>query len=153
MPVNLDNTLLQAMFPDPSVDLERGLHIALGQVPPAPHRATPEQLEAHWQSVLEDLARDLVDREGLALDVATGARKEGRFLNTDGQVGRQVTGTLEKIMAYGGLLASPCQYPPRFIEGVRVLVVPEGERGTGDCAGKMSVRLAGLFDQDGGQAG
>jgi len=49
-PVNLDNTLLQAMFPD--------LRIALGQVPPPPLRATPEQLEAYWQSVLEDLARD-----------------------------------------------------------------------------------------------
>jgi hypothetical protein len=156
-PVNLDNTLLQAMFPD--------LQIALGQVPPPPPRATPEQLEAYWQSVLEDLARDLGGRErsagqaplagqgNLALDVATGARKEGRFLYTDGAVGRQVADTFEKIMAYGGLLASPCQRPPQFIEGVRILVVPEGEMGTGDCAGKMSTRLAELFDKDGSQAG
>jgi hypothetical protein len=144
-PVNLDNTLLQAMFPD--------LRIALGQVPPLPPRAGPEELEAHWQSVLEDLSRDLADQEGLTLDVATGARKEGRFLYTDGQVGRQVADTFEKIMAYGGLLASPCLRPPQLVEGVRVLVVPEGEMGTGDCAGKMSAELAQLFDKDGSQAG
>jgi hypothetical protein len=144
-PVNLDNTLLQAIFPD--------LRIALGQVPPPPLRATPEQLEAYWQSVLEDLARDLGDQEGMSLDVATGARKEGRFMYTDGQVGRQVADTFEKIMAYGGLLASPCQRPPQLIEGVRILVVPEGEMGTGDCAGKMSADLAQIFDKDGSQAG
>ncbi|MDD3827097.1 MAG: hypothetical protein PHY79_14115 [Anaerolineae bacterium] len=150
-PVNLDNSLLQVMFPD--------LQVALGQVPAPPLRATPEQIEAYWQSVLEDLARDLGSQDGvegqavLALDVATGARKEGRFLYTDGQVGRQVAGTFEKIMAYGGLLASPCQQPPQLIEGVRILVVPEGEMGTGDCAGKMSTRLAELFGKDGSQAG
>jgi hypothetical protein len=156
-PVNLDNTLLQVMFPD--------LQIALGQVPPPPPRATPEQIEAYWQSVLEDLARDLGGQEGvagqtplagqgnLALDVATGARKEGRFLYTDGAVGRQVADTFEKIVAYGGLLASPCQRPPLFIEGVRILVVSEGEMGTGDCAGKMSAELAELFGKDGSQAG
>ena len=144
-PVNLDNTLLQAMFPD--------LQIALGQVPPPPPRATAEQLEAHWQAALEDLAKDLAGQDGLALDVATGARKEGRFLFTDGQVGRQVADTFEKIMAYGGLLASPCLRPPQLVEGLRVLVVPEGEMGTGDCAGKMSAELAQLFDRDGSQAG
>jgi hypothetical protein len=150
-PVNLDNTLLQTMFPD--------LQIALGQVPPPPPRATAEQLEAHWQAALEDLAKDLAGQEGLAgqaslaLDVATGARKEGRFLFTDGQVGRQVADTFEKIMAYGGLLASPCLRPPQLVEGLRVLVVPEGEMGTGDCAGKMSAELARLFDKDGSQAG
>jgi hypothetical protein len=152
-PVNLDNTLLQAMFPD--------LQIALGQVPPPPPRSSPEQVEAHWQAVLEDLSRDLGDQAGpqttlgtgMALDVATGARKEGRFLYTDGQVGRQVADTFEKIMAYGGLLASPCLRPPQFVRGVRVLVVKEGEMGTGDCAGKMSTRLAQLFDRDGSQAG
>ena len=144
-PVNLDNTLLQVMFPD--------LKIALGQVPPPPLRAGPEEIEAHWQSVLEDLARDLADQDGLSLDVATGARKEGRFMYTDGQVGRQVADTFEKIMAYGGLLASPCLRPPQRVEGVRLLVVKEGEMGTGDCAGKMSARLAQLFDKDGTQAG
>jgi len=152
-PVNLDNTLLQAMFAD--------LRIALGQVPPPPLRATPEQIEAYWQLVLEDLARDLPalagrpggDQEGMSLDVATGARKEGRFMYTDGQVGRQVADTFEKIMAYGGLLASPCQRPPQLIEGVRILVLPEGEMGTGDCAGKISAELAQLFDKDGSQAG
>jgi len=56
-------------------------------------------------------------------------------------------------MAYGGLLASPCLRPPQFIEDVRVLVVPEGDLGTGDCAGKMSQRLAHLFGKDGRQAG
>ena len=86
-PVNLDNTLLQAMFPD--------LQIALGQVPPLPPRAKPEQVEAHWQAALDDLTKDLARQEGLALDVATGARKEGRFLYTDGQVGRQVADTFE----------------------------------------------------------
>ncbi|MBN1139030.1 MAG: hypothetical protein JXM73_20765, partial [Anaerolineae bacterium] len=144
-PVNLDNTLLQAMFLD--------LRIALGQVPPPPPRASPEELEAHWQSVLEDLSRDLAEQGGLSLDVATGARKDGRFMYTDGRVGRQVADTFEKIMAYGGLLASPCLQPPKFVAGVRVLVVPEGEMGTGDCAGKMSERLAQLFDKDGSQAG
>jgi hypothetical protein len=144
-PVNLDNSLLQVMFPD--------LEITLGQVPPPPARAAPEQLEAHWQSVLEDLSRDLGGQEGIALDVATGARKEGRFMFTDGQVGRMVADTFEKIMAYGGLLASPCQQPPQLVEGVRILVVPEGEMGTGDCAGKMSAELAQLFDKDGSQAG
>jgi hypothetical protein len=152
-PVNLDNTLLQVMFPD--------LGIALGQVPPPPPRSTPEQAEAHSQKVLQDLSRDLAGQacpepergKGLALDVATGARKEGRFMYTDGQVGRQVADTFEKIMAYGGLLASPCLRPPQFVEGVRVLVVAEGEMGTGDCAGKMSERLALLFDKDGSQAG
>ncbi len=144
-PVNLDNTLLQAIFPN--------LQIALGQVLPPPPHATAEQVEAHWQAALDDLIQDLARQEGLALDVATGARKEGRFLYTDGQVGRQVADTFEKIMAYGGLLASPCLRPPQLIEGVRVLVVPEGEMGTGDCAGKMSERLARLFDQDGRQAG
>ena len=144
-PVNLDNTLLQVMFPD--------LRIALGQVPPPPPRATPEQIEAHWQTALEDLTKDLAGMEGLTLDVATGARKEGRFMYTDGQVGRQVADTFEKIIAYGGLLASPCLRPPQLVEYVRVLVVPEGEMGTGDCAGKMSERLALLFDKDGSQAG
>ncbi len=56
-PVNLDNTLLQVMFPD--------LDIVLGQVPPPPFRSSPEQVEAHWQAVLEDLARDLGDQDGL----------------------------------------------------------------------------------------
>ena len=144
-PVNLDNTLLQVMFPD--------LRIALGQVPPPPPRSTPEQVEAHWQKVLQDLSRDLAGQEGLALDVATGARKEGRFMYTDRQVGRLVADTFEKIMAYGGLLASPCLRPPQLVEGVRVLVVKEGEMGTGDCAGKMSARLARLFGKDGSQAG
>ena len=144
-PVNLDNTLLQVMFPD--------LDIVLGQVPPPPFRSSPEQVEAHWQTVLEDLSRDLGDQEtdgpALALDIATGARKEGRFMYTDGQVGRQVADTFEKIMAYGGLLASPCLRPPQLVEGVRILVVPEGEMGTGDCAGKMSAQLAQLFGKDG----
>ena len=150
-PVNLDNTLLQVMFPD--------LDIVLGQVPPPPFRSSPEQVEAHWQAVLEDLAHDLGDQEGLtrhvpmALDIATGARKEGRFMYTDGQVGRQVADTFEKIMAYGGLLASPCLRPPQLVENVRILVVPEGEMGTGDCAGKMSAELAQIFGKDGSQAG
>jgi len=56
-------------------------------------------------------------------------------------------------MAYGGLLASPCLRPPQLIEKVRILVVPEGEMGTGDCAGKMSAQLAQLFGKDGTQAG
>jgi hypothetical protein len=150
-PVNLDNTLLQAMFPD--------REIALGQVPPPPPRSSPEQVEAHWQAVLEDLSRSLGDQDGtarhgaMALDIATGARKEGRFMFSDGQVGRQVADTFEKIMAYGGLLASPCLRPPQLIENVRILVVPEGEMGTGDCAGKMSAELARIFGKDGSQAG
>jgi len=145
-PVNVDNGLLQVMFPD--------LEIALGQVPPPSPRSSPEQVEAHYQTALEDLARDLGGSEGsLALDIATGARKEGVFLFSDGLVGRQVADTFEKIMAYGGLLASPCLQPPKHLEGVRVLVVPEGEMGTGDCAGKMSAELAGLWDKDGSQAG
>jgi hypothetical protein len=87
-PVNLDNTLLQVMFPD--------LEIALGQVPPPPPGSSPEQVEAHWQAVLADLPRDLGDQDGsarhgaMALDIATGARKEGRFVYTDGQVGRSM---------------------------------------------------------------
>ncbi len=151
IPVNMDNSLLQVMFPD--------LEIALGQVPPPPPRSSPEQVEAHYQAALEDLARDLADQEGsarhgnMALDIATGARKEGCFLFTDGLVGRQVADTFEKIMAYGGLLASPCLQPPQHLEGVRVLVVPEGEMGTGDCAGKMSAELADLWGKDGSQAG
>ena len=120
-PVNLDNTLLQVMFPD--------LEIALGQVPPPPPRSSPEQVEAHWQAVLEDLCRDLPvlagrpggDQPGVTLDIATGARKEGRFMYTDGRVGRQVADTFEKIMAYGGLLASPCLRPPQLVENVRIL--------------------------------
>jgi hypothetical protein len=150
-PVNLDNTLLQVMFPD--------LEIALGQVPPPPPRSSPEQVEAHWQAVLEDLSRSLRDQDGtarhgaMALDIATGARKEGRFMYTDSQVGRQVADTFEKIMAYGGLLASPCLRPPQLIENVRILVVLEGEMGTGDCAGKMSAELARVFGKDGSQAG
>jgi hypothetical protein len=144
-PVNLDNTLLQAMFPD--------LRIALGQVPPPPARSSPEQLEVYYQTVIHDLARDLAGQEGMALDVATDARKEGRFLYTDGQVGRKVADTFEKVMAYGGLLASPCQHPPKLLEGLRVLVVRQGDMGTGDCAGKMSTRLARLFGKDGTQAG
>ncbi len=144
-PVNLDNTLLQVMFPD--------LRIALGQVPPPPPRSTPEQVEAHWQNALHDLSRDLAGQEGLALDVATGARKEGRFMYTDRRVGRLVADTFEKIMAYGGLLASPCLRPPQLVQGVRVLVVKEGEMGTGDCAGKMSTRMARIFGKDGSQAG
>ena len=144
-PVNLDNTLLQVMFPD--------LKIALGQVPPPPPRSTPEQVEAHWQKALQDLSRDLAGQEGLVLDVATGARKEGRFMYTDRRVGRLVADTFEKIMAYGGLLASPCLRPPQLVQGVRVLVVKEGEMGTGDCAGKMSARVARIFGKDGSQAG
>ncbi len=147
-PVNLDNTLLQVMFPE--------LEVALGQVAPPPSRSSSEQVEAHWQQVLEDLTRDLDGTPGqgsLALDVATGARKEGRFLFTDGQMGRQVADTFEKIMAYGGLLASPCSRPPQLLKKVRLLVVPEGELGTGDCAGKMSQRLARRFGKDGEQAG
>lgn len=144
-PVNLDNTLLQVMFPD--------LDIVLGQVPPPPPRSSPEQVEAHWQAVLEDLTRDLGDQVDVSLDIATGARKEGRFMFTDGQVGRQVAETFEKIMAYGGLLASPCLRPPQLVENVRILVVPEGEMGTGDCAGKMSVELVRIFGKDGSQAG
>jgi hypothetical protein len=140
-PVNLDNTLLQVLFPE--------LTVALGQVAPPPC-GSPEQVAAHWQHVVEDLARDL---KGTTLDVATGARKEGRFLFTDGQVGRQVADTFEKIMAYGGLLASPCLRPPQLVKNARILVVPEGEMGTGDCAGKMSTGLARLFDKDGEQAG
>ena len=89
----------------------------------------------------------------MTLDIATGARKEGRFMFTDGQVGRQVADTFEKIMAYGGLLASPCLRPPQLIENVHILVVPEGEMGTGDCAGKMSTELAQIFGKDGSQAG
>jgi hypothetical protein len=167
--VNLDNTLLQVMFPN--------LEIALGQVAPPPSTRSRKQVEAHYQSVLEDLARDLGSQDGpsaapfdfaqdrpfdsaqnrlrigLALDIATSARKEGRFMYTDGQVGRQVADTFEKIMAYGGLLASPCLRPPQSIENVRILVVKEGEMGTGDCAGKMSSRLARLFGKDGTQAG
>ena len=133
-PVNLDNTLLQAMFPY--------LEIALGQVPPPATRSSPKQVEAHWQAVLEDLSGDLGEKEGFSLDIATGARKEGRFMFTNGQVGRQVADTFEKIMAYGGLLASPCLRPPQLVEDLRILVVPEGEMGTGDCAGKMSAELA-----------
>jgi hypothetical protein len=144
-PVNLDNTLLQVMFPD--------LKIALGQVPPPPPRSTPEQVEAHWQKALHDLSQDLAGQEGLALDVATGARKEGRFMYTDRRVGRLVADTFEKIMAYGGLLASPCLRPPQLVQGMRVLVVKEGEMGTGDCAGKMSTRMARVFGKDGSQAG
>jgi hypothetical protein len=144
-PVNLDNSLLQAMFPN--------LQLALGQAPPPPANATPEQVEAHWQAVLEDLVQDLAGQEAIALDIATGGRKEGRFLYTDGQIGPRVADTHEKIMAYGGLLASPCLQPPKFIEGVRILVVPEGEMGTGDCAGKISRRLAALWDKDGSEAG
>jgi hypothetical protein len=144
--------------------------LTLGQVPPPPPRICPEQVEAHYPAALENLARDLAcqacqacpdalwasRRAGLALDVATGARKEGRFLFTDGLVGRQVADTFEKIMAYGGLLASPCLQPPKHLDGVLVLVVPEARMawmGTGDCAGKMSAELAQLWDKDGSQAG
>ncbi|MBN1658943.1 MAG: hypothetical protein JXA93_11100, partial [Anaerolineae bacterium] len=156
-PVNLDNTLLQAMFPD--------LAIAMGQVPPpppCPRGKDPDQhMQEHWQSALGHLSKDLAGQaclesergNPLALDIATGGRKEGRFMFTDGQVGRLVADTFEKIMAYGGLLASPCLQPPKFVEGVRVLVVKEGEMGTGDCAGKMSRRLAVLWGKDGSEAG
>ncbi|MBN1658475.1 MAG: hypothetical protein JXA93_08750, partial [Anaerolineae bacterium] len=156
-PVNLDNTLLQAMFPD--------LAIVMGQVPPPPPCPRGKDLETHmqehWESVLKDLGNDLAGQacpEGergnpMALDIATGGRKEGRFMFTDGQVGRMVADTHEKIMAYGGLLASPCLQPPKFVESVRVLVVKEGEMGTGDCAGKMSRRLAALWGKDGSEAG
>ena len=47
-------------------------------------------------------------------------------------LGRQVADPFEKIMAYGGLLASPCLRPPQLIENVHILVVPEIEMGTGD---------------------
>jgi hypothetical protein len=46
-------------------------------------------------------------------------------------------GHLQKMMAYGGLLASPCIRPGEFFEGVRDLVEPEGAVGTGDHTGKM----------------
>jgi len=148
-PVNLDNSLLQAMFPD--------LAVAMGQVPPppaCPRGKDPEMhMREHWENVLGHLGRDLAEQEGLALDIATGGRKEGRFMFTDGQIGQMVADTHEKIMAYGGLLASPCLQPPKFVEGVRVLVVKEGEMGTGDCAGKVSRRLVELWGKDGSEAG
>ncbi|TEU16788.1 MAG: hypothetical protein E3J21_09920 [Anaerolineales bacterium] len=53
-------------------------------------------------------------------------------------------------MAYGGVMLTSCQEPPRQFKHLRVLIVEEdGEYGTGDCNAKMADWLFEEFGQQG----
>jgi len=86
----------------------------------------------------ERLAQEI---DGLRLDLATGAKKRGEFIATDHQVARRFWTTPEQAMAYGGTLLTYCTEPPRRM-GLRVLVVEDGEYGTGDCHAKLDAATA-----------
>jgi len=98
------------------------------------------------------VSRDIADREdmetrlaqghnGLQLDFATGAKKQGEFIATDRQVAHRFWQTPEQTMAYGPNLLSDCVKPPKHL-GLRVLVVEDGEYGTGDCHAKLDAATA-----------
>jgi len=79
--------------------------------------------------------------DGLQLDFATGAKKQGEFIATDHQVAHRFWTTPEQTMAYGGNLLTYCTEPPKHL-ALRVLVVEDGEYGTGDCHAKLDAATA-----------
>jgi len=79
--------------------------------------------------------------DGLHLDFATGAKKRGEFIATDIQVARRFWQTPEETLAYGSSLLTDCSEPPKRL-GLRVLVVEDGEYGTGDCHAKLDAATA-----------
>lgn len=88
-----------------------------------------------------------MDAEGLAaalrgsvfqLDGATSAKKKGDFLITDAPVAEVFWNTAEEAIGYGSILMTPCYGAHPVAIPLNVLVVEDGEDGTGDCHGKAS---------------
>ena len=115
------NSILQSLYPDVRIEV-----LAVSR-----DIADRDDMEAR-------LAQG---RDGLQLDFATGAKKQGEFIATDRQVASRFWTTPEQMMAYGGNLLTYCTEPPKHL-GLRVLVVEDGEYGTGDCHAKLDAATA-----------
>ena len=111
-----------------------------------------QSLYPNVETAVLAVSRDIADRDdmetrlaqgydGLKLDFATGAKKRGEFIATDRQVAHRFWTTPEQTMAYGGNLLTYCTEPPKRL-GLRVLVVEDGEYGTGDCHAKLDATTA-----------
>jgi len=118
------NSVLQSLYPD--------IEAAVFQV--STDIADRDDMEAR-------LGQEI---NGLQLDLATGARKHGEFIATNHQVAHRFWKTPEQTMAYGGNLLTYCTEPPRHL-GLRVLVVEDGEYGTGDCHAKLDAATAQVY--------
>ena len=115
------NSLLQALYPD--------------------IQATVIKISTHADDRADMEARLAEEINGLRLDFATGAKKRGEFITTNRQVAHRFWATPEQTMAYGNNLLTYCIEPPKRL-GLRVLVVEDGEYGTGDCHAKMCSSFA-----------
>jgi hypothetical protein len=79
--------------------------------------------------------------EGYSLDFATGAKKHGDFIMSKKPIGPLFWATAEEAVAYGSNLLTSCwAFSPEAMP-LTVLVVEDGEMGTGDCHGKASLTL------------
>lgn len=78
---------------------------------------------------------------GFQLDFATGSKKHGDFIITTEPVADKFWRTAEEAVAYGSTLLTPCYGLPPFRVMLNVLVVEDGEYGTGDCHAKASAGL------------
>jgi hypothetical protein len=115
------DTLLQALYSD--------IQAAILKTNTDPH---------HRSQMIAALAAGV---DGLALDFATGAKKHGEFIATDKAVSRRFWETPEQAVAYGSNLLTGCCQPVKRLT-LRVLVVEDGQHGTGDCHAKMCTSLA-----------
>ena len=125
--VPLRHTLLEALFPD--------VHFAI-------IHADPGQYDAMTEALSQPI-------EGLRLDFASGGRKHGDFFLSDADplISARFWDSAEKAIAYGGTLVTDCRATYRLPD-LCVLVVEDGEYGTGDCHAKAGPQLWALLDGD-----
>jgi hypothetical protein len=139
--VPLRNTLLEALFPDVRFAI---VHANPGQY---------DEMVTALSSPIEGPSPELA--EGLRLDFASGGRKHGDFFLShrwDGpRVASRFWSTAEEAMAYGGALVTDC-LDTYSVPDLCVLVVEDGDYGTGDCHAKAGPQLWALLEGDERQA-
>ena len=101
-------------------------------------------------TIKPSIVYDLSILDGWQIDFASGAKKHGDFFITPAGSPRVASffwDTAEKAIAYGGNLVTDCE-SIHHVADLRVLVVNDGEYGTGDCHAKASPQLYALIDGD-----
>ena len=135
-PIVYRNTMLQMLYPEGRFGILR-------------MSDDPDDKE----KMIELLAKDY---NGLTLDFAGGGRKDGKQMITDVELAHRYftpEGKTEPVpelgQGYGSLFLTNCIDTPKALDGLRVRIVPDGQRATNDCHGLFSQRFALAHDLEG----
>ena len=103
---------------------------------------------------------ETVRQEMLALEMgqyrpdhASTSKKNGELIWTDAPIASRFGMTPQQALAYGSIWWTSCHSLPPVQFKLNVLVVNDGEYGTGDCHGSIATHLAAEFDWPENRAG